>query len=194
MKYILFLLLTTVSIINTNAQRLHAGLSAGIDASRMAVNDASGTPLTYIINPSGGIFVEAGISKVLAIQAEANYSSQGMGGIGVSSTLSYKFNYVTIPLLLKLYGTRNLCFFAGGQLGILINAKYIYNESAEDYKDKMKLKDYYAVLGFEYRFDNGVFAGSRYHTGLTDIDTQPDLRIHNRYFSFRIGYSFSLKK
>lgn len=194
MKYIFLVLSLSSLFMQTNAQRIHAGATVGMDASRMAINDAAGTPLTYINKPTAGIFIEAVVAKPLAIQAEANYSSQGVAGIGTGSTLSFKFNYVTIPVLLKLYGSRNFCLLAGGQLGVLLDAKYIDNGTTTDYKDKLKSNDYYAVLGAEYRFDNGVFAGARYHTGMTNIETEGTLRMHHRYFSFRVGYSFSIRK
>jgi len=194
MKYVLLVLFSSSLIMQANAQRIRAGATVGMDASRMALNDAAGTPLTYINKPTGGVFIETMVAKSLGIQAEANYSSQGVGGIAVGTTLSFKFNYVTIPLLLKLYGSRNFSLLAGAQLGILLDAKYIYNGVTTDYKDKLTSTDHYALLGAEYRFDNGVFAGARYHTGMTNIETEGLFRMHHRYFSFRIGYSFPIKK
>jgi hypothetical protein len=186
----LFALLTS----QLNAQQFRFGLSSGIDASRMAVNEASGTPLTYKNKLAGGVFIETILSKVVSVQAEANYSPQGVAGIGVNTVLAFNFNYITVPLLLKLHGNRNLSFISGAQLGLLLDAKLNLNYEESDYKFELRSKDFYAVFGAEYRFDNGVFVSGRYNAGLTDIAVRIDNRIHNRYISFRIGYSFGVKK
>lgn len=195
MKIVLLVFVSAWIVVTSTAQRFRAGLSSGIDASRMAFNEAGGTPLAYKNKLAGGIFTEAVLSKVLSVQAEANYSPQGNAAIDGQNSRSLNFNYITFPLMLKLYGTKNIAFIAGGQFGILMDAKSkLNNDPAVNYKSRLKSKDYYAIFGVEYCFENGVFAGCRYHDGLTDIALPPAPNFHNRYFSFRIGYSFGRKK
>lgn len=195
MKYSLLTFLTLAIAFTTNAQRFKAGLSAGIDVSRMTFNEANGTPLTNKNKLAGGVFVEAGLYKLLSLQLEANYSSQGNAAIDGQNSLSLDFNYITIPVLVKLYGTKGLSFIAGGQIGILLDAKMTLNDNpTTDYRPKLKSNDFYAVFGVEYRFLNGVFIGSRYHAGQTNIALPPSPQFHNRYLNFRIGYCFMRKK
>ena len=81
MKIIFLFFISLVLTAGTSAQRFYTGLSAGIDASRMTFNEAGGTPLTYKNKPAGGIFTELLLTKVVSIQAEANYSPQGNAAI-----------------------------------------------------------------------------------------------------------------
>jgi hypothetical protein len=130
---------------------------------------------------------------------EANYSAQGAGVVSDdgSNAGSFQFNYITVPLLVKLYGTPRLSFYAGPQVGFLMSAKTKTSGNPEtDLKDGLNSTDFYAVFGGEYRFANGVFVSSRYNLGLSNLveDESLNTEIKNRYFSFRIGYSFALGK
>lgn len=198
-RIVIVAFLLFMSFLPVTAQLLRAGLSAGIDASRVAITGASGTPLFYTNNIAGGVFAEAVITPVISLQLELNHSTQGVGSIGQSANAivynSVRIDYYTIPLFLKLYGTPNLSFFAGTQLGIKRKAlaKTTGNLNI-DFDGMIRANDLYGLFGMEYRFANGVFAGGRYHTGLTNILKTTDNEIHNRYFSFRLGYSFLLNK
>jgi hypothetical protein len=200
MKRIIYSVLFITTIVTaTNAQSFRIGVSPGIDAARMNISGAGGGPLVYRTELAGGLFGEAVISPVFSVQLEANYSPQGAGVINAdgSTAGSYQLDYVTIPLLAKLYGTRNLSFFAGPQLGILLDAKTKSSGDPDtDVKDQIESIDYYGVLGAEYRFANGVFVSGRYNVGLSNVvkDETSNTEIKNRYFSFRVGYSFSLGK
>jgi hypothetical protein len=200
MKRIIFsVLLMSTLVIVSHAQKFRLGLAPGVDASRMAISGASGGPLVYRTDIAGGIFGEAVISPTFSVQLEANYSAQGAGVINEdgSTAGSYQLNYITIPLLAKLYGNPNLSFFAGPQLGILMDAKTKSSGDPEtDVKEQIESIDFYGVFGAEYRFTNGVFVSGRYNVGLSNViqDKSSNTEIKNRYFSFRVGYSFALGK
>jgi hypothetical protein len=180
-----------------NAQNLRFGLSAGVDASRFALSGASGGPVVYKNNAAGGLSLEAKVSDNFGIQLDASYSSQGGGVINEdgSTAGSYQFDYITVPIVAKLYGTKNLSFIAGPQVGFLLKANTRSSgDPDQDVKDQLEEIDFYAVFGSEYRFNNGVFVSSRYHVGVTNLvkDESTNTDIKNRYFSFRIGYSMPL--
>lgn len=181
------------------AQNLRLGVAGGIDASKIAISGASGGPINYRTEPAGGLSLEAVISPVFSVQLEANYSAQGAGVIqdDGSTAGSFQFSYITVPLMAKLYGNRQLSFFAGPQIGFLLSAKSKASGDPEtDVKDMLKSTDFYAVFGSEYRFTNGVFVGARYSVGLSNMieDESTNTELKNRYFSFRVGYSFALGK
>lgn len=183
---------------SVNAQNLQFGISGGVDASRMAVSGASGGPLKFKTELIGGISLENSLSSVVGIQVEVNYSAQGAGVVSEDGATigSYQLDYLTIPVLVKLYGSPRLSFFAGPQIGILLNAKTkVSNSPDTDVKDSFKKTDTYAVFGAEYKFANGIFVNARYNVGMTNViddNTVPDQEIKNRYFSFRLGYAFKL--
>jgi hypothetical protein len=195
------LIFTTVgllfSFISLYAQDFQIGASVGIDASRFALSGASGGPLQYRSDLAGGLFVEKGFSSTIGLQMEINYSAQGAGVINAdgSTAASYQMNYITIPALVKLYGTPSLSFMAGPQVGFLTGATVkVLGDPDQDVKSQLNSMDLYAVFGTEYRFENGVFIGARYNLGLLNAaeDLGNNVEILNRYFCFRIGYSFKL--
>ena len=64
-RIVLSFSLFVLTIATANAQDFRVGISGGIDAARMAISGASGGPLLYKSEVSGGIVGELGISKHL---------------------------------------------------------------------------------------------------------------------------------
>jgi opacity protein-like surface antigen len=197
-KHFLSVVITIFTLTSLNAQDLQFGISGGIDAARLAVHGASGGPLKYRNDLAGGLNFEAGISSNFGVQLEVNYSRQGTGVISDDgqSAGSIQIDYLTIPVLVKLYGSPRLNFFVGPQVGLMLSAKQkMQGDPETDVKEQFKKTDFYAVFGTEYKFANGVFINARYNLGMTNIvdeDVLPDSEFKNRYFSVRIGYAFKL--
>lgn len=197
-KHFLSVVMAMFIITSATAQNLQFGISGGLDAARLALSGATGGPIKYKNDLTGGLSLEAGISDNFGVQLEVNYSRQGTAVVADdgSSAGSFNFDYITIPVVIKLYGTPRLNFFAGPQVGLLLSAKSkIQNSPEEDVKDQFKSTDFYAVFGAEYKFANGIFVNARYNLGLSNIveeDAMPDSEFKNRYFSFRLGYAFKL--
>ena len=192
---VLAVLLTTFTTIH--AQEFRLGINAGMDAARLSISGGSGGPLKTKAGLTAGITGEARFSEVFGLQLEANYSSQGTGIVTVDGEEagSFQLEYLTIPVLAKLYGTPKLSVYAGPQLGILLKAKSLASNSDDaDIKDLLKSTDFYAVFGAEYRFANGIFISGRYHFGFNNlIDSESDQSdLKSRYYSMRIGYSIRL--
>lgn len=193
-------LFTALAFSSVQAQDFRLGISAGIDAARMAFAGASGGPIKYRTEVAGGVHGEVTLSRTVGLQLEVNYAAQGaaLASEDLSSVGSYQLNYITVPLLVKLYGTPRLSFIVGPQAGFLVSANMkSLVQDKEDAKSQFKSSDFYGVFGVEYRFDNGIFFGGRYSASLSnsfDVEDQPGYEAHNRYFSFRIGYAFSVGK
>ena len=190
------ILLTLVSFVSlvSNAQ-LRFGVAPGMSMARIAIAGATGGPLKYKPGLDGGLFLEARLSDNFTIQPEANYSMQGTSVIASdgSTAGSYQFDYLTIPVLVKMYATKQLNFFAGPQIGILLSAKTKSSTSADvNVKSQLKSTNMYAVFGAEYCFANGVFISSRYNLGMQNIAKTGTTELKNKYLSFRIGYSCPL--
>jgi hypothetical protein len=154
----------------------------------------------------GGIGAEFSISKKFSVQAELNYSVQGLISLDSSSGefLNFCNSYLTVPLLAKYYFLPGLSLFAGPQFGYLVSSRlFAHGSSGEtrvDFKRLIKSTDFCVVAGAEYHFPAGVFVNLRYNLGLTNIDKGlllavfPDEEYKNRYFSFRLGYSIPMTK
>lgn len=197
-KHFLSVVMAMFIITSATAQNLQFGVSGGIDAARLVLSGATGGPLKYKNDLTGGLSLEAGINNNFGVQLEVNYSRQGTGVVAEDGSTAGSFNldYVTVPVVIKLYGSPRLNFFAGPQVGFLLSAKSKQQNAAEqDVKDQFKSTDFYAVFGAEYKFANGIFVNARYNLGLSNIvdeDALPDSEFKNRYFSFRLGYAFKL--
>jgi hypothetical protein len=197
-KHFLSVVMAMFIITSATAQNLQFGISGGIDAARLALSGATGGPIKYKNDVAGGLSLEAAISSNFGVQLEANFSRQGTAVIADdgSSAGSYNLDYITLPVVIKLYGTPRLNFFAGPQVGLLLSAKSrVQGSPEEDVKDQFKSTDFYAVFGAEYKFANGIFVNARYNLGLSNIideDAMTDSEFKNRYFAFRIGYAFKL--
>jgi hypothetical protein len=197
MRRISGILLVMLFMGTANAQQIRVGVHTGIDAARMRLYGAEGGPLKYKSELTGGLSVEAMFSSLVGVQLEGNYSQQGAGLINDdgSTAGSFGFDYITVPLVIKLHATPQLSFHAGPQLGILLSAKQKSNSSSpQDIKEQIEKTSYYAVFGSEYRFANGVNLGVRYNSGFGNIAKSPGVDLKNTYFTFRLGYSFSCKK
>jgi hypothetical protein len=193
---VLAILFSTITV--TVAQEFRLGVSGGIDAARLTLSGATGGPIKTKSGLTAGLLAEARISPLFGLQLEANYSSQGTGIVAGGedlTTATIQTEYLTIPILAKLYGTPGFNVYAGPQIGILLKSEQLQsNDENRDLKEFLKSTDFYAVFGSEYRFANGIFISGRYNFGLTNIvdsDIEPG-KLKNRYFSIRIGYSVKL--
>jgi hypothetical protein len=195
-SFSLFVIL--IAVMTANAQKFRAGIHAGVDIATLRISNATGGPLKKKTDLTGGLSFEALISSTFSAQLEVNYSQQGTGVIADDGGTagSYNLNYITIPLLAKLHANKNLSFYGGPQIGLLTSAKVKSStDETQDVKDLLESTDFYAVLGSQYRFDNGVFVDGRLHLGTQGLAKEASTgNLKNQYFSVRIGYSFDLGK
>lgn len=199
MRRIIYSLSFILILVSTaSAQKFRAGVHTGVDVSTLRLSGATGGPLKKKIDLTGGLSFEALVSSTFSAQLEVNYSQQGTGIIDAegSTAGTYNLNYITIPVLAKLHANKNLSFYGGPQIGLLTSAK-VKSSTAEtqDVKDQLESTDFYAVLGTQYRFDNGVFVDGRFNLGTQNLAKDAGIgELKNQYFSIRVGYSFDFGK
>lgn len=118
-----------------------------------------------------GLLAEIPVSERFSIQPEVLYSAQGydIQEITDGEDVEFQLDYVTVPVLAKLYVFEGLSFEAGPQLGFLVENKVDSAEgSVEMDDDNFKSFDFSLGLGASYKFNN-FFIYGRYNAGLTDI-------------------------
>lgn len=135
-----------------------------------------------------GIFAEYMLMPMLGVQAEVNFSMQGVNThVNVSGTLlggelknknSFMANYVNVPVLAKFHFA-NIRLFAGPQLGFLagdINVKSKTTSGEETKIEKDDLDDdlysgidFSFVVGGQYKFTENIGVDARYNIGLTNV-------------------------
>ena len=117
------------------------------------------------------------------------------------STVTYKLQYLTVPLGIKLRTNEIGYFSYFAQLGVTtqINVKAKADASSEQLDDD-SIKDeinffnmgYHFGGGVEYSIstDSAIVLAIYYHNGFTDITSNNDIRVMNRLLSVRLGVMF----
>ena len=206
-KLLLFLLIISFSLSGLKAQNISYGLKAGVNFSNFhSDNDvynemSEGKPGFHL-----GALVEFSLSDKVSIQPEFLFSSVGdnlsdtmMGDqelINVDSQI--KINYISIPVMVKYYATKNFFFEAGPQMDFLSSAEgqtYFSNHfeteiEEGDVEDDLFSNSYGVGLGAGYKSDNGLFLDARYVFGLSDITKNEFSTYKNNTLQFSVGFMF----
>lgn len=130
----------------------------------------------YDFKPSiyAGLFAELYINDFIGIQPELIYSRQGAYHKDGDFKLWYRYNYLNIPILAKLYLMDNLSLDLGPQFGFLLNAKHKAKGFAEGNGkcDIEGTKDFDVsfAMGLSYTLWEHYDVSVRYNLGLTKVN------------------------
>ena len=121
------------------------------------------------------------------------YSQQGAKQDKVDVT--YKIDYLTMPITANFYVWKGLALRTGLQPGINISSKVTAPNQKVDTKDAIKNFDLELPLGISYEYRHFV-VDARYTFGLTEIFDQSkvDLDSRNLTFQLSVAYKFNLKR
>jgi hypothetical protein len=150
------------------------GVKGGLNVANVTGADAEG--LSLKMGFVGGTYLCYNITEVFAIQAEYLFS---MKGAEWSDIIKFNFNYMEIPLLLKINipteGKIKPSLYAGPALGILMSAKAEVMSIGVD----VDIKDYVkstnlglvagAGVGYEMENKGLLFLEARYEIGMPII-------------------------
>ncbi len=192
MKKLILIALLSMFALNVNAQGMTSfGVKAGANFANISgddVDDLSSRTGLYL-----GVLAEFGLTDLLAIQPELNFSMQGADLSEDGFEGSVKLNYINLPVMLKINVTDGLFFEAGPQLGFLMSADVEIDGEEEDIKDEIKNIDFGGNLGVGYQLDNGLFFNARYNIGLAninDFEDSEDFKNQNSVLSLGVGWIF----
>lgn len=118
-----------------------------------------------------GLLAEIPVSPRFSIQPEVLYSAQGYDILENEDgeDVEFQLDYVTVPVLAKLYLFKGLSLEAGPQLGFLVkNEVDSASGSLGLDDDEFNSFDFSVGLGASYKFSN-FFVYGRYNAGMTDI-------------------------
>lgn len=229
MKRIILSLVALMAIaINAGAQPQPGTFSIipriGVTLAKLTGDDlhvADGFSLSPKYKPglTAGAEIEYQATNILAVSLGAYYSRQGEKYDDYKEAhdpstkkwsemrdLKSNYDYVNIPLMLSIYGARNLAFKVGAQLGFNTKATSemttatfargedgkAATESVEKSKTTTKLKkvDFSIPIGLSYEYMN-VILEARYNLGLTKV-YKHGTDGKNSVFTFSAGYRFKL--
>ena len=167
------------------------GVKGGINIAKVSTEDDEG--ISTKTGAVGGLFISKAITSTVGIRGEGLFSQKGAKGEEDGTDLTFRLNYVDVPVLLTLSpsssGDARFSFFTGPQFSFNIKAEAEAEVDGttlkQDLDDEIKGTDLGWVLGVGV--DKGRFsADARYTLGLTNIASDGD-NLKNRVFSVMIG-------
>lgn len=202
-KIILSTAILAVLSFSAHAQKIKLGAKAGLNVSQFS-GDVLENNFTPGIN--AGIVAEFKLTSRFSIQPELLYNRQGNKtiindyyGSELSREKYYeKLDYISLPVLAKIYVFKGLSIELGPQVALLTGAKrkvkysgYYGNGSLEAPVNALYEKvDFGLAGGIAYDLPLGLFFQARYVGGMSNIVTLPDTTVKNQTISFSAGYKF----
>lgn len=189
---LVFLGLTSL-VTQVNAQVQFAlGVKAGPNFANIDVNSSIGANYKNRTGFHGGAFALIKLTKI-GIQPELLFSQQGSIVKFNSGDGEANFDYINIPIILKLYTVAGINLQVGPQFGFLSGGevKQTLNgvSTVRDAKEFYKGSDFSAALGLGWDLPFGLTIDARYNLGLSKINdgTNSD-KAKNQVFQVSLGY------
>lgn len=144
-----------------------------------------------------GLVGEVPISERFSLQGEVLYSGQGFetdvdGGLfGGDGKVEYQLDYLSVPVLAKVYLTDGLSIEVGPQFSFKVNEEIDADADADDGDldlDAAEEFDFALAGGLTFQTQMGLFITGRYTYGLTDILPNADAK--NSVFQVGLGFKF----
>ena len=137
------------------------------------------------------------LSKRFSLAFGVNYSQQGTEL--KDHDVTFKLDYLTIPIVANVYLFKGFALKAGIQPGVNLSSKLEIDDKKVDIdEDMVKTFDVAIPVGLSYEFRNFVL-DARYTLGLTKIFDEKkfnqkdfDLDSKNLGFQLTLGYKFTL--
>ena len=171
LKILLFSLFAVVVSMTANAQSF--GIRAGANISDISGNGLNTDAKTGLYV---GVYKEIPLIKsLLFVQPEIQYSQEGFSTKNAKDT---KIDYLTVPILAKVYAIKMLSFETGPQFGFVVSDNV-------DYADVNSFVPSWA-FGASFNLPLGLSINARYISGLNDTFDN----ISGKNQSYQIGAAF----
>lgn len=191
------LILSMVTVVGaaTAQVQFSAGLKGGPNFAKLDVNQSPAENYKNRAGFHGGAFMLVKISKI-GIQPEILFSKQGTKFTYNGNKFSSNFDYVNVPIMLKLYTVAGINLQLGPQIGFLANAggNAISNtgngsSAIDNTKSLYKKSDLSAAFGVGWDLPFGLMIEGRYNLGLSKIQDNPDIdATKNQVIQVSLGY------
>ncbi len=144
----------------------------------------------------GGAFALIKLTK-FGIQPEVQFSKQGSSFRANTSNIEANFDYINVPIMLKLYLAAGLNLQAGPQFGFLSTSELRETVGSivtvQDAKDRLgKKSDTSIAVGAGWDLPFGLMIEARYVFGLQDVQLRPSttspLDFKNQVIQVSLGY------
>jgi hypothetical protein len=170
------------------------GIKAGPNFSNIDTKSSPGANYDNRTGFHGGGFALIKMTKI-GIQPELLFSQQGTSVKINQQDLKQSFNYINIPVIIKLYTIAGINLQVGPQFGFVSSAKgdtiddFGNVRTNQDIKDQLKGSDFSAALGVGWDLPFGLSIDGRYNLGLSDVNkNSAGQTIKNQVWQFSVGY------
>jgi hypothetical protein len=179
------------SIANSQVQ-FALGVKAGPNFANLDANSSVGENYKNRTGFHGGAFALIKLTKI-GIQPELLFSQQGSKVTFDSGDGEANFDYINIPIILKLYTVAGINLQVGPQFGFLSGGEFKSTidgiTSVQKAKDFYKGSDFSAALGLGWDLPFGLTIDARYNLGLSKInDGQNSNESKNQVIQVSVGY------
>ncbi len=170
------------------------GIKSGANLSKVALNGKIAGVLesNYRRGFVAGAFVTIPIFKMpLSVQHEFLYSSMGADVLSeLNEKQNLRFNYFSMPVLLKYQITKKLTAFAGPQLDAIIYGREDNKYGTFNITKAVNEFDISATWGMEWWLNKHLVVGGRYMHGNNKIYPIGNVSTYNRGFQLTLGLRF----
>lgn len=188
MKQISLLVLGTLMTVALMAQHVPKfGIKGGVNISDIdwSIN------MDKRIAPHVGLMAHIHLAPQWALQPELMYSAEGAKQAVSGGEVTWKTDYVNIPVMVQYMFNNGFRIEAGPQLGLLVNSEIEDDDDVEeDLDDVFKSTNVSLGLGLSYLTYSGFGVGARYNHGLSDISEPGWPEAKSRNFQLSLFYMF----
>lgn len=182
MKKLIFIGLLIFFVSGVQAQETRFGVKGGTNFANIFGDDYGADTRISI---HFGLLTELGISKRFSIQPEILYSGQG----SKSDYLTWKLDYLTVPILAKYFIAEGFSLEAGPYMAYNLLSEWKVETDSFDMKEETARIDMGAGFGLEYELLTGVFFQVRYQLGMITIWDY----IHDSYYMNEMEFDADAK-
>ncbi|MBS4013625.1 MAG: PorT family protein [Bacteroidetes bacterium] len=195
-------LFVTIGYSSSYAGLVNYGVKGGINFSNLIGNEWM-VQSYYKTTFHGGLFLDVSLLGIVGVETGAYYSRKGYVDItkaeigGVFETIQesdYSYDYIDIPVLLRVKPIPFVSFFAGPQASIYLTNNYkVIDQDGNITKGKdedvMTSPDFALVIGTHTNLPFGAFISASYDYSLLPYKAD-NKKIHNSVIKISVGYKF----
>ncbi len=188
--------LLALSVMTFGQAQFAFGLKGGLNLSKLDINQGASN-IDNRTGFHGGAFALVKITKI-GIQPEVLFSKQGSNFTVDAKNYEANFDYINVPIMLKLYLAAGLNLQVGPQFGFLTTSELVTTagsvKTTQDAKSLFNKKSDVAVaFGAGWDLPFGLTLDARYNIGLSDVEFKPSstaspINFKNKVIQISLGY------
>lgn len=191
-KIAIVVFLMALSVAGYSQAQFAIGLKAGPNFSNIDTKADPGETYKSRTGFHGGAFALIKLTKI-GIQPEILFSQQGSKIEFNGGDVEANYNYINIPIILKLYLAAGLNLQAGPQVGFVSKAEVVETvggvSQTTDVKEFIKGNDVSLALGAGWDLPFGLTLDARYNLGLSKVnDSSNSEKAKNQVFQVSVGF------